>query len=177
MTDIKDSREYAAISKFYGTRRAKRSNVLLMNHINEGLYILKQMSASNAAQRAFCLHPIFQNDADFAANRHRASEFDSYVMLLVMEYRRAANAYLCSPRTDSWTLEDVAFHVGPLIKEVNDMLLADKVQNERDFDKYHTLDSETTKLHPRAKQLSNYFRMWWRYLDPCTQSAQDRVRQ
>ncbi len=32
--------EYKAIHNFYGSKRAKRSNLLLMNHIDESLEIL-----------------------------------------------------------------------------------------------------------------------------------------
>ena len=58
---------YLAICEFYGERRAKRSGVPYINHIDEGLIVLDAINASVHAKRAYCLHPIFQSDADFAA--------------------------------------------------------------------------------------------------------------
>lgn len=50
--------EYYLIKGYYFDRRAKRSNVFLINHIEEGLVILDVMGASEKAKKAFCLHPI-----------------------------------------------------------------------------------------------------------------------
>ena len=60
--------EYQAILNFYADRRAQRSNLPLMNHIDEALQILDWIGASEITKRAFCLHPIFQADSDFAQN-------------------------------------------------------------------------------------------------------------
>jgi hypothetical protein len=38
----------------------------LINHIDEGLYILKIFNASELAKRAYILHPLVQGDADLA---------------------------------------------------------------------------------------------------------------
>ena len=40
--------------------------VHLINHIDEGLYILKVFGASDLAKRAYIMHPIIQGDSDFA---------------------------------------------------------------------------------------------------------------
>ena len=37
-------KEYNLIKEFYGVQKAKRSGVLLMNHIDEGLKILSQIN-------------------------------------------------------------------------------------------------------------------------------------
>jgi hypothetical protein len=39
----------------------------LINHIDEGLYILKRIGASEWAQRAYAIHPILQGDDELAA--------------------------------------------------------------------------------------------------------------
>ena len=39
----------------------------MINHIDEGLYILKRIGASEWAQRAYAIHPILQGDDELAA--------------------------------------------------------------------------------------------------------------
>lgn len=142
--------EYLLIRDFYGERKARRSQVPLINHINEGIEILKSIKASEEAIKAYCLHPVFQADADLEQNSSLAKEQDPYVMMLTMEYRQTANAYL-SHRTIK-SLDDIA--LSPL-KEVNDMLIADKIQNFKDFMKYHY------DTHERSQDLHRYFKNWF----------------
>ena len=148
---IQASREYAAIAREYGERRAQRSQVPLIQHIDDGLRVLDAIGASDAAQRAFCLHPLLQDDASYAANLPRAGELtdDPHVLALTLEYRRVANAALSSRELAS--AADI--ELSPMA-EVNDMLVADKVQNRRDFLRHH-LES-----HPRSKILDRYFELW-----------------
>jgi hypothetical protein len=57
-------------------------------------------------------------------------QVDKRVLLLAVEYRNIANEYLShKPSTN-----DV--HLSP-IKDVNTMLIADKIQNRKDFEIYH----------------------------------------
>lgn len=148
---VRDSREYRAIAAFYGERRAERSKVRLIEHIDEGLAILAAIGASGAAMRAFCLHPLVQADADLAANGGRLRELtdDVYVTALAIEYRHIANATLSHRVIASAE----AIPLSPLA-EVNAMLVADKVQNRKDFEMHH-LGS-----HARSKELARYFRLW-----------------
>jgi hypothetical protein len=145
---IKDTREYKMISLYYGDRVAKRSQVPLMNHINEGLIVLERISATDAAMRAFCVHPMLQADADLKANKHLYLEPE--IMMLAMEYRNIANAFL-SDKMDDTIIGDIK--LSPLF-EVNEMLIADKVQNYKDFITYHR------DTHPRSRELSRYFLNW-----------------
>ena len=157
---IKDSVCYRLIQDHYGLNRAKRSGVLLMNHIDEGLLILEDLKATVAARSAYCLHPLLQNDRDLSNNYCQVlnSGVDAYTIMLAMEYRSVANEYLS---------EDVNLHMvlgmcdhirlSP-IKEVNDMLIADKVQNCKDFVTYHK------GTHPRTEYLERYFDQWLRKL-------------
>ena len=150
LKDVYVSDEYCLLRKWYQNDKAKRSQVPLINHINEGLSILKDLNASQASQRAFCLHPLLQSDEDLAKNATKvASLVDPYVLLLTMEYRKTANAYLSSRTIDSF--EEIC--LSPL-KEVNDMLCADKIQNFKDFLLYHQ------STHPRAPELTQYFTNW-----------------
>jgi hypothetical protein len=160
-----DSFAYELIQKEYGNKRAKRSGVFLMNHIDEGLFILEYIGASEAAKRAYCLHPLVQTDEDLVKNlNYMANEWkcDTYELALALEYRNAANAWL-SDRV--WMEDGLMPHpvyeyppkLSPL-KEVNDMLIADKVQNYKDFIIYHR------GTHPRSDQLDTYFQEWLKVL-------------
>lgn len=153
-----DAPEYRAIERRYGIKRAERSDVLYMNHIDEGLAVLQWIGATSAAKAAYCLHPIVQTDEDLSlswncrgtmgADRNWTS-CNAESILLAMEYRSVANEYL-SDRTIS-SIDEI--RLSP-IKEVNDMLIADKVQNRKDFELHH----EGT--HVRSKELARYFRLW-----------------
>ena len=145
-----------AITDHYGERTAQRSGVPLINHIKEGLIVMKAIGASESAMCAFCIHPLFQADADLAFNRRRAESFDPFVMMLVMEYRNQANRWL----SDKIGMKHAGFYwragppsPGPLL-EVRDMLIADKVQNRADFLIHHRA------THPRGAELAFYFEGW-----------------
>lgn len=122
---------------------------MLMNHIDEGLIVLDEIRASEFAKRGFCLHPLFQEDSALVANFSAAADLDPRTVLLAMEYRRVANNYLSHhPSRPPQEIE-----LSPL-KDVNDMLIADKVQNYKDFLIYHL------GTHPRSARLDQYFRQW-----------------
>lgn len=155
---VKMSVPYSLIKSFYGDKVAERSRVPLINHINEGLEIMDKLGASFEAMYAFCLHPMLQNDHELIKN------FDSLVALggsislrtiaLTLEYRRAANAYLCTEDTDKLSLLQAAKRVGLLLPEIRHMLIADKQQNQKDFLLHHF------GTHPRSQQLATYFENW-----------------
>ncbi|MFT5683743.1 MAG: hypothetical protein ACI8RZ_004675 [Myxococcota bacterium] len=147
--DVRDSREYRAISAFYGDRCARRSGVRLIQHIDEGIALLAHLGADERAMRAFCIHPILQSDADLAAADLTALSDDVVVMALAMEYRSVANAYL-SPMGERALGE---IRLSPLAA-VNDMLRADKVQNYKDFLRFHD------GVHANSDGLNRYFRAW-----------------
>lgn len=155
---ITETREYQEISKVYGERRAGRSQELLMKHIDDGLAVMIDLDASLDALKAFCLHPLFQADQELVTYAPLASAFAPEVILLVMEYRRAANAYLCKPHTDAWGMDDLHLYVGWILPEVRKMLLADKLQNQADFLIHHA------DTHIRKAELKHYFQLWIDYL-------------
>jgi hypothetical protein len=152
VTGITTRPEYREIEEFYGDKRAERSQVFMMRHIDEGLTILNRINASSVAKRAFCLHPLVQNDVELASNIQRlahGADVSKYILMLAMEYRNIAN------RTLSFTPiskpEDIILSPLP---EVNEMLVADKVQNYKDFMRYHA------ETHPRRYELQGYFVAW-----------------
>ncbi len=139
---------YQAVSFHYGDRTARRSGVLLINHINEGLCILNAIAATQAAMQAYCLHPLFQGDQELREVRpEMLQRFSPRALLLVMEYRSVANAYLSERQINR--IEEI--RLSPL-EEVQYMLIADKIQNRKDFERYHK------PFHPRSIELELYFR-------------------
>lgn len=147
--------EYRAIEDFYGDGQARRSGAFFMNHIDEGLFVLRRIGAPEPAWRAWCVHPIVQGDAELelAARTGALAPFATEVVILAMEYRNIANCFL-SPMEEHPGYEDAGkISLSPL-PAVNQMLVADKVQNFKDFRQHHQTS------HPRAARLERYFQRW-----------------
>lgn len=151
MEDICQTYAYQLIASFYGTDKTKRSQVPFIHHIHEGLVVLQELQTSLPTQEAYCLHPIFQSDETLMQYyQSDLSKISNETLILVMEYRSIANQYL-SQRI----IKDISeIKLSPL-KEVNQMLIADKVQNYKDFVLYHQAN------HPRSKELTQYFHHWF----------------
>lgn len=161
--EIFSTKEYRVISDFYGDRRAKRSNVLLMNHINEGLHILSELNRPLTELKAYAIHPIVQNDENV-----NVSWSDAYD--LALEYKKVANSYLCRPENDDIvTLSDMYSHVGHMSLGCAYNLLADKIQNQKDFLIYHSM------THARKKELAKYFNNWISYLVDYIEKVEESI--
>lgn len=145
--NIKDTTGYQLVADFYGDGRSKRSDIPLMNHINEGIVVLERIGANIKVQEAFATHPLFQADVDLSKNFRLVSELDQAVVALSFEYRNIANSFLTQhmPK-DAVMLSPIA--------EVNQMLIADKVQNRKDFILYHF------GTHEKSDILDRYFKVW-----------------
>lgn len=155
-----------AIRRYYGNRTAARSGVSLLNHIYEGLALLRGMGAPEDTQIAFALHPMFQSDQalrDEVWANPGLARISPGQMLRVMEYRHIANASLSDIVGLSAPEPEDERPPRPFLKRnirlspvegVNLMLIADKVQNRKDFEKYHK------DTHPRSQELAFYFDMW-----------------
>lgn len=160
---IFDSVEYKLIENFYADDRAERSGVLKMNHIDEGMYILRKIGASDKVMKAFCLHPMIQRDEDMAQHFNKCTyDTDPLAVMLALEYRNIANQWL------SDKVEMTPFHNFPMmhgqpklspVLGVNRMLIADKIQNYKDFKKYHLAS------HDRSVELQAYFEHWLQVLE------------
>lgn len=148
---IRDTLEYQQISDHYRGKFAKRSGLPYMKHIDEGLAILASLGVTDDdVFRAWCLHPILQVDESFGALAHPEDlTLSPRVMMLAMEYRAVANAYLRPHGIRA--VRDI--QLSPL-EEVNNMLRADKIQNYRDAREHHNED----------KTLHAYFSSWLRAL-------------
>lgn len=159
--------EYVLIDNYYGDQKARRSGLYLMNHVDEGAGIMAERKASKLAQQAFLVHPMLQDDHHFECLKNNLvmKHCSKEVIMLCMEYRKVANAYLCKPETDHWTLKDIEFACPIIMEDIKEMLIADKVQNYKDFLMYHALS------HPRRNQLFTYFNNWITYLG-CEEYAQ-----
>jgi hypothetical protein len=177
---IQQTPEYVAVQHAYGDRCAKRSGVPLINHINEGIAIifeLMQVEGSKAgwstamtAARAYCLHPLFQHNDDlikvYAGNM---DQFSPRMVMLAMEYRARANEWLSDKVVDASSYsynedntkrkvveryERVGEPTPGVLPEVRMMLVADKVQNYKDFLAHHY------GTHERSEELNLYFHTW-----------------
>lgn len=169
-----DSFEYEYVRQHYEDRVAERSRVPLINHIHEGIVVLGELNASLHAKKAWCLHPLLQADADLARTVHHRGpfwEFDPHCILLAMEYRYRANAWLSDKVKKSvWQGRSGVERVHPEVQvsglptpgdleEVCHMLIADKVQNCKDFLAHHK------DTPPRSRELEIYFGHWLKALD------------
>lgn len=165
--------EYGAIAEHYGARRAERSGVPLINHIREGIVIIAALGRhlpdgkwfnDLPATAGYCLHPLFQNDENLVKLGQRYAHSTGLPpagpVMLAMEYRWRANNWLSdkvwgpangpqmTDRPDAGNLP-----------EVRAMLIADKVQNYKDFLLHHK------GTHARSDWLDLYFRTWLEHLD------------
>lgn len=145
---------YNLIRAHYGDQKTKRSGVPLINHINEGLVVLQNIGADDHTKEAYCLHPLVQKDEDLHSNIGLLYGVHPKVVALVMEYRSVANEYLSTRRLFPYD----TIRLSPLY-QVNEMLVADKIQNRKDFERYHAA------THPRSKELAEYFHNWLTRLD------------
>ena len=147
---VRRSAEYDLIYQYYRDRAAERSGVPLMQHIDDGIEILRSAGCEVTTALAFAIHPLVQDDQVLQEHIEALrTQCRPSVLIYAMEYRSVANAYLSHCKIDD--IEEI--RVSPLA-EVNWMLVADKLQNFRDFMKYHA------NTHERALELAGYFFNW-----------------
>lgn len=158
--------EYNLVLDFYKGKFAKGSGLPYINHINEGISILQKIGATQEAARAYCVHPLFQEDIEFtnSYNLKLYEKLEPKILYLTLEYRSVANEYLSKRQISS--IDEI--RLSPL-KDVNDMLIADKVQNYKDFLLYNK------HKHPRSQELDQYFKNWIQKLD-CEKIFQEVMR-
>ncbi len=155
--------EYRFIQHVYKGKEATRSHVPYIQHIDEGLVILECIGADMLTRRAYCLHGALQSDEDLHEYFYQLPDTcHPKAVALAMEYRRVANSYLSTHHFEH-------IDIGPLF-EVGQMLVADKVQNRKDFEIYHQ------NTHPRSQELSVYFHKWQEQLGISEERYQELKR-
>lgn len=124
--DVLDAAEYRLVEAVLGDEREAGSDTFRMNYVDEGLGVLTQLGASKLAKRAFCLVPLLQDDVALGKYFDAISTAlddipgGTATIALALEYRNVANGWLPGRQAPVGVL------LSPL-KEVNDMLIADKV--------------------------------------------------
>lgn len=154
--NIFETNEYKFVKELYGDKKAERSQVPYINHINEGLFVLDLINADLVTKKAYCLHGVFQSDNDFAdrCNLRDYTHLDPEAILHVIEYRHVANGFLSKHNLE---INPIDINAG-ISYITRDMLIADKVQNFKDFLQHHM------GTHPRSKELYKYFSLWFQKL-------------
>lgn len=140
---------YNLIKEHLGDKRAVRSGVPYMNHIDEGLRIADELHYPQIVKDAYCLHPMIQPDSGLPMFFDVCMETHPVATAYALEYRNVANRHLATSK-------------GPIVLSplsiVNKMLVLDKIQNRKDFELYNS-------KHPRARLLADYFKRWFVALD------------
>lgn len=140
------SPEYKLICVEYQGKIGRRSLVPYINHINQGIEILWRRGRSDIEMRAFALHPILQDAELFLTAQSRIQQCSPEAVFLAMEYRVIANAGLRK-------LGQPQVIGKSQLESVNEMLIADKVQNFKDTLLYQ-------QDHPELADLIRYFKQW-----------------
>lgn len=149
-------KHYHMILGFYGDRTANRSGIPLINHINEGLFILASVDASLETMQAWCLHPIVQANEDFSnvlGDSSLIDDADIAPLILAMEYRHAANSYLSQMILTQEEKVALRQKVNQF-EQVRFMLVADKIQNHKDF------IMQPSGTYENEERLQEYFLDW-----------------
>ena len=152
---------YLLISQYYQGKIAKRSKLPYINHINEGIYILYRICGwSELLIASYCIHPLCQGDQALSKTCSYHFDFsgiDPVAIFHAMEYRHIANSYLSTMVTATNSAQNIG--LSP-IDGVNKMLVADKIQNKKDFmlHMYNKLERKTYKK--ASEHYLSYFNNW-----------------
>jgi hypothetical protein len=155
---------YQLIQQKYKGKIAHRSGVSYMNHIQEGAFILQRIyGIDEELIEAYCLHPIFQSDKSLLELFLDASSENFLIsprtIVLGMEYRRVASSYTIKNKIR----DPKSIEIGPLDK-VHKMLVADKIQNKKDFMKYMYLKRDRPSYQKASEHGLQYFDSWLKRL-------------
>lgn len=139
--------EYALINLFWKNKVAKRTSVPYMLHVDEGLRVIEEGCGTDRAMRIYALHGLLQQCYEQNTLRFPGLELVAPDVLIgAMEYREVANAHLAHHDPSTLRLSQDP--------DVNMALVADKVQNRKDFERFHK------GTHKRSDALDAYFKRW-----------------
>ena len=151
---------YQLIKEHYGTRHSNRGNRPHIAHIQEGAWLHFHENGWNPiVQEAWCIHPLFQGDDTLIKSLTHPENWQSVqagALIQTMEYRNIANGY-----TSKMPLRDPSRILLSPIPEVNQLLMADKLQNRKDYEQYvrpNLSKEEQTRL-------DTYFAAWFARLN------------
>lgn len=165
--DARVYKYYKVINKFY-EGKATSKGIPYVNHIDEGVGHLENLHVSDVTINAFILHPFVQCvnlKSTYGKTLLTQKELEAHIDIYeinpdiaheLLLYRKFANSYLCRPETDDFAYHEAFYALEDLedYQNVLRMLIADKLQNFKDFLLYRKDD------HPRSKELTYYFRFW-----------------
>ena len=168
---------YNVIDNFYKDMSTSKG-VPYINHINEGVIHLENMKVSNNVVNAFILHPFVQCvnlKGTYKDCLLTEKELEKHINIFEIEpeiafdlllYRKYANSYLCRESTDNYSINEAFNNIKGIVKYPNTikMLIADKLQNFKDFLQYR-------QDHPRKVYLNNYFTHWLNILANISEST------
>lgn len=152
---------YRFITAEYEGKIARRSGLPYLNHINEGVFLIyRRFGFQCDLIDAYCLHPIFQSDRSLTrlvadTKNSFLSKCPSRILIFAMEYRRVANGYISTMKVKQPDL----ITLSPL-EEVNKLLVADKIQNKKDFMKYMNYDNGKVSYRRVCQRYIAYFDSW-----------------
>lgn len=152
---LESSYEWIVSKGVLSKQRTKRTDLSYFDHVDDGVKILEALAAPLVVQKAFCLHPLVQNTTEFVKYFDLIHLFEAKAVALAVEYRWVANLGIRQAlKADNWNVTLSSF------EHVNQMLVADKVQNRKDF-----LRLYTPETHPEYDEISHYFNVWLKALD------------
>lgn len=143
---------YQLISNHYSNQKSYKAGVPFIKHIDEGLTILTHLNCDQVTKDAWCLHPLIQSDLDLITTllTDNINHIDNNKALIIaMEYRTIANNYLSKHHRDKSRIPSLS-----ILAEVNQMLIADKIQNFKDYLIY------VKPSFPDRIYLQEYFNNW-----------------
>lgn len=162
---------FQQISRYYGAAKTRRTRLPLINHIVEGVVLIHQLGGSPGVADAFCWHPLIQSDATYVdalteIRRYYNLNTNGQVLVNVLGYRDAANRWLRGSVS-----EDNQPKQHPLA-DVNIMLMADKIQNRKDFE-----NNEAQFTAEHVSSLHYYFDSWFSVLGISPEIYLDQIKQ
>ena len=136
---------YYKIKLEWDGKYSQRSNVPLMEHIDEGLKLLE--NSEEIIKVAWCLHPFIQKDDWSILN-----EIDNKTANILLEYRHWANgwdSHTTAKFPDEWPILSL------ISDEVKLLLFVDKTHNSK---QYHE-NREKFRKEDQIR-LDKYFENW-----------------